>query len=95
MTVVVIIVTAVLAVAVVLTLIRAVRGPSTLDRIVSVDAMIVIVMAALATEAALRRNPTTLPLLAVLAILGFTASTGVARFIGGRDGQRHTPGRDE
>lgn len=83
-----VVVTVMLALAAVLSLIRVVRGPSILDRMIAVDAMIVIFLAALATEAALHRNPTTLPMMVVLSILGFSASTGVARFVSVRDEPR-------
>lgn len=69
-------------------LVRVIRGPSILDRMVAVDALLVAVIAGLAAEAAYNRNPTTLPLLVVLALLGFTASTAVAQFVGGRDAPR-------
>jgi multicomponent Na+:H+ antiporter subunit F len=91
MRVVVMIVTALLAVAAVLTVIRIARGPSILDRIIAVDALLVIIIAGVGAEAAYHRTTTTLPLLVVLSMLGFTASTAVARFVGGRDAPRREP----
>jgi multicomponent Na+:H+ antiporter subunit F len=61
-------------------MIRIVRGPSTLDRIVATDVLLAIVVVALATVAAVTRDTTALPVLAVLSILGFTGSVSVARF---------------
>lgn len=62
------------------TLVRIVRGPTTLDRIVAVDVLLAIVVCAIAAEAAYTRDATSLPLLVVLSILGFIGSVSVARF---------------
>jgi multicomponent Na+:H+ antiporter subunit F len=75
-------VAALLAVAGSLTLVRIVRGPSTLDRMVATDVLLAITVAAIAAEAAYTRDGTALPVLVVLSILGFTSSVGVARFVG-------------
>jgi multicomponent Na+:H+ antiporter subunit F len=73
-------VTALLAAGAVLVLIRLVRGPSTLDRIVAVDVLLAIVVCAIAAEAAYTRDATSLPILVVLSILGFIGSVSVGRF---------------
>jgi multicomponent Na+:H+ antiporter subunit F len=80
MTVVAVIVTVLLAAGAALTVIRVLRGPSTLDRIVATDVLLAIVVVALASLAAFTRDATALPILAVLSILGFTGSVSVARF---------------
>ena len=80
MIVVAVTVTALLAAATMLVLIRLVRGPSTLDRIVAVDVLLAIVICAIATEAAYTRDATSLPLLVGLSILGFIGSVSVGRF---------------
>ncbi|MEU1603015.1 monovalent cation/H+ antiporter complex subunit F [Micromonospora matsumotoense] len=85
MTAVAVIVTVLLAVAGVLTLTRIVRGPSVLDRAVATDVLLAIVVAAVATEAAYSRDATALPILVVLAILGFVGSVSVARFASRRN----------
>ncbi|WP_328346630.1 monovalent cation/H+ antiporter complex subunit F [Micromonospora sp. NBC_00421] len=85
MTAVAVIVTVLLAVAGALTLIRIVRGPSVLDRAVATDVLLAIVVAAVATEVAYSRDATALPILVVLAILGFVGSVSVARFATRRD----------
>ncbi|MEU1887841.1 monovalent cation/H+ antiporter complex subunit F [Micromonospora sp. WMMD987] len=85
MTAVAVIVTVLLAVAGALTLARIVRGPSVLDRAVATDVLLAIVVAAVATEAAYSRDATALPILVVLAILGFVGSVSVARFASRRD----------
>ena len=80
MTVVAVVVTVLLTVATALTMIRIVRGPSILDRVVATDVLLAVAGAALATIAAVTRDATALPVLAVLSILGFTGSVSVARF---------------
>lgn len=80
MTVVAVTVTALLALAGALTLVRIIRGPSILDRAVATDVLLAVVVAAIATEAAYSRDATALPVLVVLAILGFVSSVSVARF---------------
>jgi multicomponent Na+:H+ antiporter subunit F len=74
-----------LAVAAVLTLIRMSKGPRTLDRVVAADVTIAIVIAALATEAMIHRHTTTLPVILVLALVGFAGSLSIARFVSDRD----------
>jgi multicomponent Na+:H+ antiporter subunit F len=69
----------------VLVFVRLVRGPSMLDRAVAVDALLAVVAAGLGARAAEGRTPYTLPVLLVLAFLGFTGSVAVARFIALRD----------
>jgi multicomponent Na+:H+ antiporter subunit F len=80
MTVVAVVVTVLLAVGAALTMIRVVRGPSVLDRIVATDVLLAIVVMAVAVLAAVTGDATALPILAVLSILGFTGSVSVARF---------------
>ncbi|MFI8852449.1 monovalent cation/H+ antiporter complex subunit F [Streptomyces sp. NPDC053499] len=64
---------------------RLVRGPSTLDRAVALDALVAVVMAGIGLQSAVRSNPFYLPVLLVLSFLGFTGSVGVARFMALRD----------
>ncbi|HWH01804.1 MAG TPA: monovalent cation/H+ antiporter complex subunit F [Pilimelia sp.] len=80
MTAVAVAVTAVLALAGALTLVRIVRGPSVLDRIVATDVLLAVIVTAIAAEAAYSRDATALPVLVVLSVLGFTGSVSVARF---------------
>jgi multicomponent Na+:H+ antiporter subunit F len=80
MNVVAAVVAVLLSAAVALALIRIVRGPSVLDRIVGVDVLLAIVVCAIAAEAAITRDATSLPILVVLSILGFIGSVSVARF---------------
>ncbi|MEV2237440.1 monovalent cation/H+ antiporter complex subunit F [Micromonospora sp. NPDC049891] len=80
MTAVAVTVTVLLAVAGGLTLTRIIRGPSILDRAVATDVLLAVIVAAIATEAAYSRDATALPVLVVLAVLGFVGSVSVARF---------------
>jgi multicomponent Na+:H+ antiporter subunit F len=66
-----------------LVLIRLALGPSLLDRVVATDALLVIISAGLAVYAALRRDPTVVPVLVVVSLLAFVGSVSVARYIGG------------
>ena len=70
-------------VGVLLALVRLALGPSLLDRVVATDALLVIISAGLAVYAALTRNPTVVPVLVVVSLLGFVGSVSVARYIGG------------
>ncbi|KXK61565.1 cation:proton antiporter [Micromonospora rosaria] len=88
MTVVAVIVTALLAVAGGLTMVRLMRGPSTLDRAVATDVLLAVMVAGIATEAAYSRDTTALPVLVVLAILGFIGSVSVARFAARKNNSR-------
>ena len=80
MTVIAVIVTALLVAAGGLTLVRIIRGPTILDRAVATDVLLAVAVAAIATEAAYSRDATALPVLVVLALVGFVGSVSVARF---------------
>ncbi|MEQ4305290.1 monovalent cation/H+ antiporter complex subunit F [Plantactinospora sp. B6F1] len=81
MTVVAYVVAVLLAAGFGLALLRIVRGPSTLDRIVANDVLLAIAVGAIATEAAYTRDATGLPILLGLALLGPIASIAVGRFV--------------
>ena len=66
-----------------LALVRLALGPSLLDRVVATDILLVIIAAGLAVYAALRRDPTVVPVLVVVSLLAFVGSVSVARYIGG------------
>jgi multicomponent Na+:H+ antiporter subunit F len=83
MTVVSVLAFAMLGAGVLLALVRLALGPSLLDRVVATDALLVIISAGLAVYAALTRNPTVVPVLVVVSLLGFVGSVSVARYIGG------------
>ncbi|TBW20879.1 sodium:proton antiporter [Arcanobacterium bovis] len=75
----------------VLVLIRIVRGPSTLDRMVAVDMMTAIFVGACSLLAAHTRRLDLLPVFIVLSIVGFLGSTTLARF-SVRGNNRRRPG---
>jgi len=74
-----------LGVAAVLVGVRVVRGPTTLDRAAAVDVFVAVLLCGLAVVAADRGSTTLVPVLVVLALLGFAGSVAVARFVGRDD----------
>ncbi len=71
---------ALLTLSAVLLLIRISRGPTMLDRIAALDVLLAVLISGLALEAAANRHTTTLPILVVLALVGFVGAVTVARF---------------
>ncbi len=65
---------------------RLVRGPSLPDRIVALDALLVIVVTAVAADAARTGRGVFLDVVVVTALLGFVGTSVVARFIERRGG---------
>lgn len=88
MTVVATIALAILGVAVVLVLIRLARGPRVLDRINAVDVMVTQIVAGAAVAATVWGYVTVLPVLLVLALLGFSGSVAAARLVEEREDMR-------
>jgi len=74
------------AVAAVLTLWRIVRGPSILDRAVASDVLLTELMCVLGAEMAINQHTRTLPVLLVIAAVGVFGSISIARFVARRDG---------
>ncbi len=68
-------------VAAVLCMLRLVRGPSLADRIVALDALLILVVSGIAVDAARTGEGTYLDVLVVAALLGFVGTVNVARFI--------------
>jgi len=68
-----------------LVLLRTVLGPTTFDRAVGLDTLSAICLAAIAVDAADYHNGEYLPILLLLALVGFTGSVCIARFAGGED----------
>ncbi len=71
----------VLAVAVVLVIVRVVRGPTLLDRLVAVDVMLAVLVCGLGVVVAMTGEATFVPVLLAAALLGFVASVSVARLV--------------
>ncbi|MCL3861764.1 monovalent cation/H+ antiporter complex subunit F [Actinotalea sp. K2] len=61
-------------------LLRAERGPSMLDRTIALDILASTIVGAIALEAAWSRRIDTVPILVVLALVGFVGSVTIARF---------------
>lgn len=60
--------------------VRAERGPTMLDRTIALDVVTSVLVAAIALEAAWSRRIDTIPILVVLALVGFIGSVTIARF---------------
>lgn len=61
--------------------IRIIIGPSLADRVAALDVMLIALMSAIAADAGFRQDTSGLPLLVVIAIVGFTATVAASRFI--------------
>lgn len=70
-----------LALAGSLTILRLLRGPSLADRIVALDATLVVLVCGIAVMSVRRGSGLLLDVLVVAALLGFTSTSLVARFI--------------
>jgi multicomponent Na+:H+ antiporter subunit F len=70
-----------IAVSGLLCLLRLVRGPSLADRIVALDALLIVIVSGIAIDAARTGDGTYLDVLVVAALLGFVGTVNVARFI--------------
>jgi multicomponent Na+:H+ antiporter subunit F len=69
---------AMLGVAALLLVLRMTLGPTVLDRIVALDAMVSVLICALALEAAVNLHSHTVPALVGLSLLAFVGSVSVA-----------------
>ena len=75
-------------VAAALALYRLLRGPSTLDRVVALDVVVVLTLVAAAVYVAYYRDGSNIPLLAAVALVGFVGSTTAARLAVRRERHR-------
>jgi multicomponent Na+:H+ antiporter subunit F len=73
-----------LSAAAFLCVVRLVRGPSLADRIVALDALLIVIVSGIAVDAARTGVGTYLEVLVVAALLGFVGTVNVARFIESR-----------
>ncbi|MFD0313461.1 monovalent cation/H+ antiporter complex subunit F [Streptomyces flavalbus] len=78
----------VLSAAALLTLVRLVRGPSALDRIMALDVIVTLVIAGAAVGMVLRDDTTAVPALVVLTLLAFIGSVTAAYLVEKREGMR-------
>ncbi|MBL7495783.1 sodium:proton antiporter [Frankia sp. CNm7] len=72
---------ALLGVAGLLTLDRAVRGPTNLDRVVALDVLVVLLVCGVAVDIAMYREGWNIALLGVVALLGFLGSVTAGRLV--------------
>ncbi|WP_212754592.1 monovalent cation/H+ antiporter complex subunit F [Nakamurella aerolata] len=76
---------AMLGIAAVLSVIRIAKGPSTLDRVAGSDVLVAVMITGMAIVAAVTRTGYALPVILVLALLGFATSLATARLVSARD----------
>ena len=80
MSVVAVVVSVLLLSAAVLTTVRMLRGPSTLDRVVATDVLVAIAMCGIAAYSAFSGDSSVLAAVVALTLLGFVGSVAVVRF---------------
>lgn len=74
-----------LSVAAALVLVRLLRGPTGSDRIVALDTLLLVVVAAVAIQIAWLGNPRFSGILIVVSLLAFVGTVTVSRFIERRE----------
>ena len=79
---------AMVAAAMLLALVRLVRGPLTLDRIVALDVLVTLIVAGTAVAVAAWGHTSFLPVLLVVAVVAFIGSVTAAHLIEKREGMR-------
>lgn len=79
MTAVFVIVLAMLCAAGLLTLVRLLKGPETLDRVVALDVFVVLIVAGAAVSVAFYQDGSNIPLIAAVALVGFVGSATASR----------------
>ncbi|GAA1229911.1 hypothetical protein GCM10009676_10710 [Prauserella halophila] len=77
-----------LGVAGLLTMLRIVRGPRTLDRILAVDVLVVLIVAGTAVGMAMSSRGIYIALIVVVALLGFVGTISVVRLVERREEYR-------
>jgi multicomponent Na+:H+ antiporter subunit F len=77
-----------LGTAAALALVRLMRGPSTLDRIVALDVFVVLLVVGAGVYVAYYRDGSNIPLLAAVALIGFVGSAAAARLAVRRERHR-------
>lgn len=80
-----------LGVAALLGTARLLLGPSILDRALSVDVLLASALTGLGAYAAFNRDPTILPTLLVLSLLGFVGSISISKFVARRPEEHVRP----
>ncbi|MDD7965958.1 monovalent cation/H+ antiporter complex subunit F [Actinomycetospora lemnae] len=70
-----------LGLSAVLVVVRLLRGPSGLDRLVALDVLVAEFLVGLVVYAALTGNSALVPVVVAISLVGFLGSTTVARFV--------------
>lgn len=94
MTVLWIVIAVLLGAAALLGTARLLLGPSILDRALSVDVLLASAITGLGTYAAFNRDPTLMPTLLVLSLLGFVGSVSISKFVARRSEGNLDPAED-
>jgi multicomponent Na+:H+ antiporter subunit F len=76
-----------LVVAVLLAILRLIKGPTNVDRILASDVTVVIVIGGVALTILSTRTSSALPILLALSLIGFVGAVSVARFLVDRRGR--------
>lgn len=71
--------------AVVIAIVRIVRGPSILDRMIATDALLATIMCALGGVAAFSARTDLFPVMLVISMFGFVGAVGVSRYVSRAD----------
>jgi multicomponent Na+:H+ antiporter subunit F len=71
-----------------LAVVRIIRGPSVLDRIIASDVLVASIICALGAEMAVNRHTATLPVALVLALFAVFGSISVAKLMADREEDR-------
>jgi multicomponent Na+:H+ antiporter subunit F len=70
-----------LAAAATLAIVRIARGPSILERVLALDVLLAILIAALCVDMAANRHINNLPFVVVASVVGFIGSVTVSRYV--------------
>ncbi|WP_116245468.1 monovalent cation/H+ antiporter complex subunit F [Nocardiopsis sp. FIRDI 009] len=81
-----------LGLAALLSTARLMLGPSILDRALSVDVLVASALTGIGAYAAVNRDPSVLPILLVLSLIGFVSSVSVSKFVARRHLGEHLRG---
>ena len=71
----------ILSIAAFLTIIRLIKGPSILERVIATDVLLLIVSAALCIEMTVNKHTNNLVFVVLACLVGFIGSVTVARFV--------------
>ncbi|NQX13180.1 sodium:proton antiporter [Microbacteriaceae bacterium VKM Ac-2855] len=72
-------------VAAIFAVVRIIRGPSVLDRVVATDVLVSTILCGLGAEMAVNRHTASLPVALVLALFAVFGSISVAKFMANRE----------